>query len=46
VKEIQKIELAMTQAAEGVTWKALATNSQNRKRFFIVTTMTLMTLWW
>jgi hypothetical protein len=46
VKEVQEIELAMAQAAEGVTWKALATNSQNRKRVFIVRTMTLMTLWW
>jgi len=46
IREIQEIELAMAQAAEGVTWKALATNPQNRRRVFIVITMTLMALWW
>ncbi|KAH7323461.1 general substrate transporter [Rhexocercosporidium sp. MPI-PUGE-AT-0058] len=45
LKESQEIEVAMQQASEGISWKALATNGQNRKRIFIVTTMTLMTLW-
>ncbi len=46
LKEMQEIDLAMEQATEGVTWKALVTNPQNRMRVFIVMTMTLMTLWW
>lgn len=46
IKEMQEIDLAMTQAAEGITWKALATNKQNRQRVFIVVVMTLMALWW
>ncbi len=46
VKEAQEIDLAMEQATEGISWKALAGNVQNRKRILIVITMTLMTLWW
>jgi hypothetical protein len=46
IKEMQEIDIAMEQAAEGVTWKALVTNGQNRRRVFIVMTMTLMALWW
>lgn len=46
VKEMEEIDLAMEQAKEGITWKALATNPQNRMRLFIVMTMTLMALWW
>lgn len=46
VKEVQEIGEAMEMAQEGVTWKALATNKQNRKRVGIVVTMTLMALWW
>lgn len=46
VKEMQEIDIAMDQASEGITWKALVTNPQNRRRVLIVVTMTLMALWW
>jgi hypothetical protein len=46
VKELQEIDIAIGQAAEGISWKDLVTTSQNRKRVGIVITMTLMALWW
>jgi len=39
------VELAVEQASEGVSWKALFTNRQNRRRISIVIIMTLMALW-
>lgn len=45
VKEMSEIDIALDQATEGITWKALATNRQNRMRVFIVVVMTLMALW-
>ena len=45
-KEYDEIGVAMQQASEGISWQALAANPQNRKRIFVVVTMTLMTLWW
>lgn len=45
IKEMSEIELAIEQGHEGVTWKAMATNAQTRKRVFVVLTMTLMALW-
>ncbi len=45
LKEMAEINEVLHQAAEGITWRALATNKKNRMRVFIVTIMTLMALW-
>ncbi|KPI45215.1 Lactose permease [Cyphellophora attinorum] len=43
--QLVEIKVAMQQATEGVTWRALFTQKQNRARVLIVMCMTLMALW-
>ncbi|CAJ2500434.1 Uu.00g032870.m01.CDS01 [Anthostomella pinea] len=45
VAQLAEIELALNQAQEGITWKALLTRKPNLHRLSIVVTMTLMALW-
>ncbi|KAK6081348.1 hypothetical protein SCUP515_03036 [Seiridium cupressi] len=43
--QVAEIQLAIEQAKEGISWKALLTQANNLHRLSIVVCMTLMTLW-
>lgn len=43
MKEMSEIDQALTQVAEGITWKAPVTNKQSNVRLLVVVAMTLMT---
>ena len=43
--QLAEIQVALEQAHEGLSWKALFTRKQNLHRIFIIVTMVCMTLW-